>query len=175
MNREDISNALNGIDEKYIEEAAEDLPAHRRVWSWRKGLIPLAACLAVVLSVGLYRSYLYQGMKVECGSNMEPQTEESDAPSDCVTAEKEGSTIVVKVQGELTEGFTGDIVETECEDRWPVGTQVQVYFTDDCEDMTSQESIKGDSTEYLVKVRFSASETQSEGVVLYAEDIEVLN
>lgn len=175
MNREDISNALNGIDEKYIEEAAEDLPAHRRVWSWRKRLIPLAACLAVVLSVGLYRSYLYQGMKAECGSNLEAQVEGSDAPSDCVMTETEGSTIVVKVQGELAEGFTGNIVETECEDRYPVGTQVQVYFTDDCEDMTSQESMKGDDAEYLVKVWFSTSETQSEDVVLYAEDIEVLN
>ena len=175
MNRKDISNALNGIDEKYIEEAAEDLPAHRRVWSWRKGLISLAACLAVVLSVGLYRSYLCQGMKAECGSNMESQTEESGAPSDCVMTEKEGSTIVVKVQGELTEGFTGDIMETEYEDCYPVGTQVQVYFTDNCEDMTSQESMKGDDAEYLVKVRFNTSETRSEGVVLYAEDIEVLN
>lgn len=184
MNREEISNALNGIDKKYIEEAADDLPVHRRPRSWAKRLIPLAACFAVVLSVGLYRTYLERGMKEEAGLAANTAPGETDAPfDDADRSEVTGeciSTVVVKVQGNLIDGFTGAVLETEQADRCPVGAKVQVYVkgydseADSSEGMIIQEN-QEDNTEHLVRVQFSRSEAEPEHIVLYAENIEILD
>lgn len=184
MNREEISNALNGIDEKYIEQAADDLPVHRQTRSWAKRLIPLAACFAVVLSVGLYRTYLNGSLKQESVAGNE-QSGESAAPSDQVASsggtEGRTSTVVVKVQGDLVDGFTGAVVETDGGSRYPVGTKVQVYFkehdaqTESYEGANGQENGKKDHVERLVRVRFSTSEAGADDAVLFAEEIEILN
>lgn len=127
MKREDISAALSGIDEKYIEEAA-DLPAHRRTRSWTKGLVSLAACLAVVLSLGLYHSYLDRSMKTEEISQSDGSAPTAGAlPGIQNTEEAQTQMVLVaklRVERELENGFMATL--TEPVTGYEAGTRVEV-------------------------------------------------
>ena len=55
MKREKISRALGEIDTAYIEEAAQE-PDHRKKPGkhWTKVMLPMAACVAIILTAALY-------------------------------------------------------------------------------------------------------------------------
>ncbi len=53
MKKDEILDAVGGIDPKYIETAAEEVPARKK--SWLRAALPVAAVLAAVLSLVLIR------------------------------------------------------------------------------------------------------------------------
>ncbi len=76
MNRETISDALGGIDAKYIEEAADE-PARAR-GRWSRTLLPLAACAALIVTAALTLPSLPWAAESDCaaaGSSLDQNTQ----------------------------------------------------------------------------------------------------
>lgn len=141
MKREDISTALGGIDDTYIEEAAELRSARRPVRRWARVLVPMAACLAVVFSLGLYRSYLYRGMKAE-GPDDGPVVGESgtwtgSAESGEGQPESEW-TVKVRVEQPLEDSFLAVLTEPAL--GYEAGTRVEVRLRETEQDPDAHES-----------------------------------
>ncbi len=121
MRREDISAALGGIDQQYIEEAAEEegLCPHRQTHRPR-GLAALAACLALVLTIGLWQ-----------GNRLAAPASGAGEPGDMPTAEGAVPTersMILRIEGWEGDYLRCTVVDPLEEIDYPEGTEVQIQL-----------------------------------------------
>ena len=135
MTREEISVAVGGISDRYIEEAAEPVRSRLRPARLLKVALPLAACLALVISLG------QSGQKGEAG------TGEAVAPECAGTEDGEGmEALTLEVWGWEEGHILGRIppeprkdldlpdlpvrvILPECGQAFPESTQISVRFS----------------------------------------------
>ena len=182
MKREDISNALGGIEDKYIQEAAEGPSTQRRpVLTLVKKWLPAAACIVLVAGIGL--SMLggptkSDGAAPEAGGDSSANATSSDSPLE------ESPSVTVKVIG--TEGDHLRAVITGLPDTeiFPVGTEVLLDLSETILTGEGQpdQSMTPDNLWMIpaeggeeVKIDFDSWEQDGEQITLHVGQLFILN
>ena len=187
MTREEISAAVGGIEDKYIEEAAV-LPSKKPLaFDVKRKLLPLAACLVLLAGLALYQPWLNSGMKKE---DSEFATGESEAPAPEAVMPVELPSVQVKllgVESEELRGVVTGIVDTEI---FPVGTEVvldlgEVTFLPSSSLSGGErpdQALPPDNLWMLpadageeVEIMFDSWEQEGDRITLYVDQLVILN
>ena len=122
MKREDISKALSGIEDKYIEEAAEGPSIGRKpLVSLVKKWLPAAACIVLAAGIGLS---MLGGPTKSDGTAPEALGESSAPTADPEGTSGEVSSVIVKLLDPEGDELRAVITGLPDSKIFPVGTEV---------------------------------------------------